>query len=67
MFTGSLGSKRPGEYPVLTMGEDRAGGEGSLSSGRPPSGRMRREIPFDDLPEVHRAAVLDAYRRLWDL
>jgi len=49
------------------MGEDRAGGEGSLRSGRPPSGRMRREIPFDELPEVHRAAVLDAYRRLWDL
>jgi hypothetical protein len=62
-----LGSKRPGEYPVLTMGGDRTGGEGPLRSGRPPGGRMRREIPFDDLPEAHRAAVLDAYRRLWDL
>lgn len=67
MVAGLLGLKRPGEYPVLTMGEDRAGGEGSPRSGRPPSGRMRREIPLDDLPEAHRAAVLDAYRRLWDL
>ncbi len=67
MFTGLLGLKRPGEYPVLTMGEDRAGGEGSLRSGRPPSGSMRRSISFDDLPEMHRAAVLDAYRGLWGL
>ncbi len=67
VFTGLLGQKRPGEYPYLTMGEDGTGGEGSLCSGRPRYGGLGREIPFGDLPEAHRAAVLDAYRRLWGL
>ena len=68
VFTGLFDLKRPGEYPYLTMDDSEAGGEeGSLRRGRPPSGRMRQEIPFDALPEEHRAAVLDAYRRLWGL
>ncbi len=67
MFTGLLGPKRPGEYPYLSMDEDRAGGEGSLCRGRPRYGSLGREIPFADLPEAHRAAVLDAYRGLWGL
>ena len=67
MFTGLLGQKRPGEYPFLAIDEDGVDGEGSVRRGRPPSGRMRREIPFDDLPGVQQTAVLDAYRRLWGL
>ncbi len=67
MFTGLLGPKRPGEYPYLTMDEDGTDDETSLCSGRPRYGRLGREIPFADLPEKHRAAVLDAYRRLWGL
>ncbi|MDQ4128931.1 MAG: hypothetical protein M3151_13460 [Actinomycetota bacterium] len=49
------------------MDEDRADGEGSLCRGRPRYGSLGREIPFADLPEAHRAAVLDAYRGLWGL
>ncbi len=67
MFTGLLGAKRSGEYPYLTIGEDGTGGEGSPYCGRPRYGRLGREIPFADLPEAHRAAVLDAYRGLWGL
>ncbi len=67
MFTGLLGGKRPGEYPYLTMDEGGADGEDSLRCGRPPSGRMGREVSFDDLPESHREAVLDAYRGMWGL
>jgi len=67
VFTGLLGPKRPGEYPYLTMGDDGTGGEASLIRGRPRYGRLGGEIPFADLPEKHRATVLDAYRRLWGL
>lgn len=67
VFTGLFDLKRPGEYPYLLMDGVRAEGEGSLRRGRPPSGRMRREISFDDLPGEHRAAVLEAYRGLWGL
>jgi len=49
------------------MDGDPAEGEGFLRRGQPPSGRMRREISFDDLPEERRAAVLEAYRGLWGL
>ncbi len=68
VFTGLFDLKKPGEYPYLTIDDARAGGgEGALHRGRPPSGRMRREISFDDLPEERRAAVLEAYRGLWGL
>ena len=65
VFTGLFDLKRPGEYPYLAIDGEPA--EGSLCRGRPPSGRMRREISFDDLPEEHRAVVLEAYRGLWGL
>jgi hypothetical protein len=69
VFTGSLSLKKPGEYTYLIMGEDACGiGAGStLRRGRPPAGRLRREIPFRDLPEGCRRVVLDAYRGLWGL
>jgi len=67
VFTGLYDLKRPGEYPYLSMGESPDGGDGSLRRGRPPYGRLGREISFEDLPEAHRAAVLDAYRELWGL
>ena len=64
MFAGLSDLKRPGEYPYPTMGEDRAGDEGSLRCRQPLSGRMVREIAFDDPSETHRVTVLDAYRGL---
>ena len=67
MFTGLFDSKKAGEYPYLEMDGDPAEGGGSLRRGRPPSGRMGREVAFDDLPETQREAVLDAYRRFWSL
>jgi hypothetical protein len=52
VFTGLLSLKKPGEYPYLTMGEDaREIGDGAtLRRGRPPGERLRREVPFSDLP-----------------
>ena len=68
VFTGLFNLKKPGEYPYLTMGEDSPGhGRGELRRGRPPYGRPRREIQFEDFPEWFRAIVLDTYRELWGL
>jgi hypothetical protein len=61
--------KKPGEYPYLTTNEApvRVGDGSTLHRGRPPAGRLRHEIPFQDLPEGCRRLVLDAYGELWDL
>ena len=68
VFTGLFSIKKPGEYPYLSLGGDRVAGEESpLRRGRPPYGRMRREITFEDLPESCRQTVLDAYQNLWGL
>jgi hypothetical protein len=59
--------RKPGEYPYLTMDQDPRGiGAGAtLRRGRPPGGRLRREIPFSELPEGCRRLVLDVYREIW--
>jgi hypothetical protein len=69
VFTGLYALKKPGEYLCLTMDEEPRGvGEGStLARGRPPWERLRREIPFRDLPEGCRRLVLEVYQRLWGL
>ncbi len=69
VFTGHFSRKKPGEYLYLTMSEDPLGPEGSsrLRRGRPPYGRLGREIPYKDLPEGCRRLALDTYRKLWDL
>ncbi len=68
VFTGFLSAKKPGEYLYLSMSEDPlAPGGSTLRRGRPPYGRMRRGIPFKDLPEDCRRLVLDTYKDLWGL
>jgi hypothetical protein len=69
VFTGFHSLKNPGEYQYLTIrGDTRGIGEGvTLRRGRPPGERLRREIPFRDLPAGCRRLVLDAYRELWGL
>ena len=67
VFTGSLSTKEPGEYPYLIMDPNPRGiGAGSaLRRGRPPGERLRREIPFSELPAGCRGLVLDVYREIW--
>ena len=69
VFTGLLSTKRPGEYPYLTMDADlRGAGDGStLCRGRPPHERLRLEISFMDLPYGCRRLVLDIYQEIWTL
>ena len=69
VFTGFLSMKKPGEYPYLDMSARplSVGGGSTLRCGRPPGERLRREIPFHDLPEGCRRLVLDVYRELWGL
>jgi hypothetical protein len=68
VFTGLFDSKKPGEYPYLSMSGDPFATEGSvLHRGRLPYEHMGREISFEDLPEDCRQRVLDVYRELWDL
>ena len=68
VFTGLFDPKEPGEYPYLVMGGDAPwNGGNALRRGRPPYGRMGREIRFEGLPEECRRLVLDAYRELWGL
>ncbi len=69
VFTGVPAGREPGEYPYLTMSEDPLGPGGShaLRRGRPPYGKLRREVPFNEFPEECRRLILDAYRKLWDL
>jgi len=68
VFTGLLSLKKPGEYLYVRMGEDPFGAGGhTVSRGRPPYGKLGREISFEDLPEGCRRQVLDTYRKLWNL
>jgi hypothetical protein len=69
VFTGSLSMRKPGEYPYLVMGRDprRTGVGSALRRGRPPGERLRREIPFSELPAGCRRLVLDVYREIWGL
>jgi hypothetical protein len=69
VFTGLFSIKNPGEYPYLTMYEApvRVGDGSVLRRGKPPRERLRREIPFPDLPEGCRRLVLDVYGELWGL
>jgi hypothetical protein len=69
VFAGFLSLKKPGEYQYLTIrgGARGIGDGGTLRRGRPPGERLRREIPFRDLPVGCRRVVLDAYRELWGL
>jgi hypothetical protein len=64
-FTGLLSIKKPGEYPYLTMGDDPMRDCGTLRRGRPPGERLRREIPFRNLPEGCRRLVIRTYDELW--
>lgn len=56
VFTGILSLKKPGEYQYLTMTEE--------PRGRLPAERLRREVPFSELPAGCRRVVLDFYREL---
>jgi hypothetical protein len=68
VFTGLFSIKKPGEYPYLSLSGDWvADGDTPLRRGRPPYGRMGREIMFEDLPGGCRQTVLDVYRNLWGL
>jgi hypothetical protein len=69
VLTGFLSSRKPGEYLYLTMNDDpvRIGDGGALRRGPPPRERLRREIPFQDLPEGCRRLALEVYRELWGL
>ena len=67
VFTGFLSTKKPGEYPYLTVGAPYVEKSGPLRCGRPQRERLKRELPFRDLPEGCRHLVLDAYRELWVL
>jgi hypothetical protein len=48
-------------------GDPAANRRGELRRGRPPYERVRRGIPFEDLPEEFQAIVLDAHQELWGL
>ena len=69
VFTGAPAGKRPGEYLYLTMSEDplAPGGSHALRRGKPPGGRLGREVAFEDFPEGCRRLILSTYRGLWDL
>jgi hypothetical protein len=68
VFTGLLSLKKPGEYLYVRMSEDPLDDEGhTMSRGRPPYGKLGREISFGELPEGCKNLVLDTYRKLWNL
>ena len=68
VFTGLLSLKKPGEYLDLRMSEGPFGAGGyTVSRGRPPYGKLGREISFEDLPEECKNQVLDTYRKMWNL
>ena len=68
VFTGLLSLKRPGEYTYLRMSEYTLGaGHHKLNRGRPPYGKLGREISFGDLPDGCKNLLLDVYRKMWDL
>jgi hypothetical protein len=68
VFTGLLWLKKPGEYLYVRMGEDPFGAGGyTISRGRPPYGKLGREISFRVLPEGCKRLVLDTYRKMWNL
>lgn len=43
------------------------GGEDEVYRGKPPAGRIRHEVSYEDLPEGVRRRVLEAYRVMWGL
>ena len=60
--------KKPGEYLYVRMSEDPLGSGGyTVNHGRPPYGKLGREISFGDLPEGCKNLVLDTYRKMWNL
>ena len=67
VFTGFLSIKKPGEYPYLTVGAPYVEKSSPLRCGRPQRERLKRELPFRDLPEGCRHLVLEAYRELWGI
>lgn len=62
VFTGPYPGKAAGEYLYLSDGE---GGE--PVRGRPPAGRLEREVEFSELPYRMRRSALEEYRKLWNL
>jgi hypothetical protein len=68
VFTGLLSLKKPGEYLYVRMDDDPlASGGYTVSRGRPPYGKLGREISFEALPECCKYLVLDMYKKMWDL
>ncbi len=68
VFTGLLSLKKPGEYTYLRMSDYPLGsGRHTLNRGRPPYGKLGREISFGDLPDGCKNLLLDVYRKMWDL
>jgi hypothetical protein len=52
----------------MRMGEEPFSAEGyTVSRGRPPYGKLGREISFGYIPEGSKNLVLDTYRKLWNL
>ena len=64
MFTGLFDLKKPGEYPYMLLDGES---EGELRRGKPPAGRIRHEVLFEELPEDVRRRVLGVYREMWGL
>ena len=68
VFTGLLSLKKPGEYLYLRMSDDPLGsGCCTVNRGRPPYGKLGREVSFGYLPEGCKSLVLDTYRNMWNL
>jgi hypothetical protein len=68
VFTGLLSLKKPGEYLYVSMDDDPlASGNYTESRGRPPYGKLGREIAFEELPAGCKNLVLDMYKKMWNL
>ena len=68
VYTGLLSLKKPGEYLYVRMDDDPLGSGGhTLGRGRPPYGKLGREISFRDLPAGCKRLVVDTYRKQWSL
>ncbi|TCJ15292.1 hypothetical protein E0L93_12935 [Rubrobacter taiwanensis] len=64
IFTGRYPERKPGEWLYLRAS---AAGDRELREGRPPYGRLGREIPFACLPQEVQAAARELYLELWGL
>jgi hypothetical protein len=66
VFTGLFEAKRAGEHPYVVL-DGESGREGEVLLGKVPAELIRREVPYDDLPEGVRKRILETYRGMWGL